>query len=135
MFDHRADDRVRRRTPAHVNARIDRQTRASVDDSAALGQDAIVARLQEIDREWDVDRALMLNFAILGSLTYELGRHRHWGWMVFFRIQQAFLGVHALVGWCPPLPVFRRLGFRTAKEIAAERALLMGRLAALRAPK
>ena len=31
---------------------------------------------------------------------------------------------HALQGWCPPLAVLRRLGFRTAKEINEERFAL-----------
>lgn len=28
---------------------------------------------------------------------------------------------HAVQGWCPPVPVFRRLGIRTAREIDLER--------------
>ena len=32
-----------------------------------------------------------------------------------------FLAQHALQGWCPPLPVLRKLGFRTQKEIQRER--------------
>jgi len=35
-----------------------------------------------------------------------------------------FLLQHAVQGWCPPLTVFRRLGFRTAGEIARERYAL-----------
>jgi len=131
IFDHRTNDRVRRRTSARVNERIDRRAQETVEDSAVLGREAMIARIAELDREWDIDRALMANFAILGGLTFELGRRRHRGWMALFRVQQAFLLVHALVGWCPPVPVFRRLGFRTAKEIAAERTALMARLAAL----
>ena len=33
----------------------------------------------------------------------------------------AFLFQHALQGWCPPVPVLRRLGFRTVYEIDRER--------------
>jgi len=36
----------------------------------------------------------------------------------------AFLLQHAVQGWCPPLPVFRRLGVRTADEINDERVAL-----------
>ena len=35
-----------------------------------------------------------------------------------------FLFQHAIQGWCPPLPVLRRLGFRTATEISEERIAL-----------
>ncbi|MFO7562647.1 MAG: hypothetical protein R6X02_08375 [Enhygromyxa sp.] len=86
-----------------------------------------MARLKELDREWSIDRALMANFAILGGVSSELGRRfRTWRW--FFRAQQGFLLMHAVVGWCPPLPVFRRFGVRTAKEIAAERTVLLEHL-------
>ena len=35
-----------------------------------------------------------------------------------------FLLQHALQGWCPPVPLFRHLGFRTASEIDQERTAL-----------
>ncbi len=35
-----------------------------------------------------------------------------------------FLFQHAVQGWCPPVPLFRRLGFRTAREIDHERYAL-----------
>lgn len=35
-----------------------------------------------------------------------------------------FLAQQALQGWCPPVPVFRRLGFRTRREIDAEKDAL-----------
>ena len=35
-----------------------------------------------------------------------------------------FLLQQALQGWCPPLPLLRRLGFRTAEEISQERNAL-----------
>jgi len=35
-----------------------------------------------------------------------------------------FLLQHALQGWCPPLPVLRRLGVRTQTEIELERYAL-----------
>jgi hypothetical protein len=35
-----------------------------------------------------------------------------------------FFGQHALQGWCPPIPVFRRLGVRTLREIERERYAL-----------
>ncbi len=35
-----------------------------------------------------------------------------------------FLLQHALQGWCPPLPIFRRLGVRTQSEIERVRHAL-----------
>ena len=134
VTDHRANDRVRRHTAPHVNDNLDRLADVSVERCASSGRDAIVARLGQLDREWDIDRALMVNFALLGGLTHELGE-RYTGWKHFFRAQMGFLLLHAVVGWCPPVVVFRRLGFRTAKEIAAERSELVARLADLPSPE
>jgi hypothetical protein len=126
-FDARTSDRVRAHTATHVNVRIDRLAKVSVEETARAGREAIVARLKELDAEWDVDRALFANFAVLGSIAHELGGRRP-GWKLFFRAQLGFLLMHAIVGWCPPLVVLRRLGFRTAREIAAERNALLARL-------
>jgi hypothetical protein len=37
------------------------------------------------------------------------------------RYDWLLLLMHALQGWCPPLPVIRKLGVRTAKEIFEEK--------------
>ena len=55
-------------------------------------------------------------------------------WLVLPGIVAAFLFQHAVQGWCPPLPLLRRLGFRTATEIGQERyalKALRGDLAAI----
>ena len=36
----------------------------------------------------------------------------------------AFLFQHAIQGWCPPLPILRRMGYRTMREIDIERTAL-----------
>lgn len=36
-----------------------------------------------------------------------------------------FPGQHALQGWCPPLPLFRKMGIRTRKEMDAEKYTLL----------
>lgn len=128
-------DRVRDHTAGTVNDRIDRATRAQIAESTALGRDAIVRRLTALDREWDVDRALMANLAVVGGAAFSVGllryastpplRPRRTGLLAFFGVQMTFMLVHAVVGWCPPLPVFRRLGFRTKGEIEGERHALL----------
>ncbi len=39
-------------------------------------------------------------------------------------IVAGFLLQHAVQGWCPPVPIFRRMGIRTAREIDSERYAL-----------
>jgi hypothetical protein len=128
-------DRVRDHTAPAVNERIDRLTRASIDDCSDQGRDALVRRLADLDHEWDIDRALMANFALVGGTAFSVGLARYAdtplleprrkGLLYFFGVQLAFLMVHAVAGWCPPAPVFRRLGFRTKGEIEAERHALL----------
>jgi hypothetical protein len=45
-------------------------------------------------------------------------------WLAVPLLVGGFLFQHALQGWCPPVPVLRRLGFRTAREIDIERVAL-----------
>ena len=136
-------DRVREHTAEVVNARIDQMTRANVDDTIRGGHAAIVRRLGDLDREWDIDRALFVNFAVLGGASFAtgIGRYvrrpvlglfgrRRKGFLAFFGAQLGFLLMHGLVGWCPPASLFRRLGFRTQREIESERRALWGALSA-----
>lgn len=46
-------------------------------------------------------------------------------WWLIGLAAQGFFLQHALQGWCPPLGLVRRLGFRTAHEIEAERHQLL----------
>lgn len=128
-------DRVREHTAPEVNEKIDRSTRASIDACLGQGREAVVRRIVELDAEWDIDRALMANFALAGGASFSLGLTRYAntplleprrkGMLYFFGAQLGFLLMHAVVGWCPPASVFRRLGFRTKGEIEAERHELL----------
>ena len=134
--EHLKTDRVRQHTAPTVNERIDRLTQASIDATVSAGPEAIARRLSELDQEWDVDRALMVNFAVAGATTFGVGLARYAasspfgprrkGFLVFFGAQLGFLLLHGLAGWCPPASVFRRLGFRTQREIETERFALLG---------
>ncbi len=59
---------------------------------------------------------------------FSFGRRRK-GWLYLFGAQLGFLMLHATMGWCPPVVVWRRLGVRTKPEIDVERALLLAALA------
>ena len=119
-------DRVRESTPDKVNREIDELTATYLMD-VGTEPHAIRKRLYELDREWHIDRALMAVFSVLGSFT----AHRAFKskpWRLLFWTQMGFLMHHAVRGWCPPVSVLRRIGFRTEKEIAAERTALEKRL-------
>jgi len=140
-FVEQRSDRVRDHSGQSSNRRIAERTSARVEQLITRGRDAVSRRLAELDHEWDIDRALMVNFAIAGGAAYATGLYRYaqrpWlgrrrkGWLYFFSAQLGFLLLHGTLGWCPPLPVLRRLGVRTKAEIEAERQALLRALPAL----
>lgn len=116
-------DRVRLRTSSQSIERIDSQTNANIEATINGGRDAVIARVQQLDREWHVDRVLMATFGLLGAASLLAPRSRIL--KSFLATQMGFLAAHAFIGWSPVLPLVRRLGFRTAREIAAERYALV----------
>lgn len=116
--------RVPEHTAAHVNQQIRRATEQRVGDCAAQGRAAIDRRLAQLHQESDIERTLEANAAAISLLGVTLGAAVDRRWFVVPGVVAAFLLQHALQGWCPPLPVFRRLGIRTRSEIEAERYAL-----------
>ncbi len=68
---------------------------------------------------------LETNAASVTLASFVLGAVANRKWFVLSAIAGCFLLQHAIEGWCPPLPVLRRLGFRTAHEIESERQQLL----------
>lgn len=116
--------RVADRTDADINARIRRQTEANVAYFAKGGAQGISERLRELDREWDVERLLEANAATIALTGLCLGSLVNRRWFLLPAVVGGFLLQHAVQGWCPPIPIFRRLGMRTQTEIEQERYAL-----------
>ncbi len=116
--------RVERNTPARVNQVIRARTDAELVRLEAGSDEAISQRLRELDEEWDVERLLQANASTLVVLGVLLGATVDRRFLALPAGVLTFLGQHALQGWCPPLPVLRRLGIRTQREIARERYAL-----------
>lgn len=114
--------RVAWNTCGKDNARIREKTLRSMERTMESGE--LDGALRRLDREWDTERVLETNAAALLLLSLGLGvvKNRRWLWLTGG--VAAFLLQHALQGWCPPLPILRALGVRTAGEIGAERAAL-----------
>lgn len=117
-------ERVLASSPESVNEAIRRSTETNIARAAAGGPAAIDARLRELDREWDIERTLEANAATLAATGGVLALAADRRWAIVPAIVGGFLLQHALQGWCPPVPVFRRLGVRTASEINRERMAL-----------
>jgi hypothetical protein len=116
-------DRVPRHTDQDLNERIIRKTEHNVD-RYAVAPTLIDNRLKELDREWDIERALEANAAAVSLIGLSLGRLVNRRWYILPAVVASFLLQHAVQGWCPPVGLFRRLGVRTQREIEEERYAL-----------
>ena len=116
-------ERVPAHTTEHVNERIRREAEERVRrlsrEPAAVGQ-----RLRELDAEWDIERAIEMNASALAFFGTAMGYFVHPYWLLLPALVTAFLFQHAVQGWCPPVPVLRRFGFRTVYEIEQEKQAL-----------
>jgi Protein of unknown function (DUF2892) len=118
------EDRVRRHGRSKSNEDILKETRERIAFYANRPQDEVEARLEELDREWDVERVLQVNAATLSLAGLLLGTRVDRRWLVLPGVVAGFLLQHGLSGWCPPVSLFRRLKLRTRKEIDAEKFAL-----------
>lgn len=116
--------RVPQNTDHQINEQIRQQTERSIACYAPQGRAAIDRRLAELDREWDIERTLEANASTLALVGLALGATVDRKWFLFPGVIAGFLLQHAVQGWCPPLPLFRRMGIRTAAEINYERYAL-----------
>jgi hypothetical protein len=112
--------RVEASTDADVNARNRQRLRENVARARLRGRAGIDARIAELQREWDTERALEANAAVVSLIGLGLGAFVDRRWFALPAVVATFLLQHAVQGWCPPLPVMRRLGVRTASEINDE---------------
>ncbi len=117
-------DRVSSQTADEVNKFIRQQTEHRIECCRRAGRAAIERRLHELDEEWDIERTLEANAATASLVGLLLGATIDRRWFAFPAVVSGFLLLHSLQGWCPPLPIFRRLGVRTASEISFERNAL-----------
>jgi hypothetical protein len=113
-------DRVRRNTAADVNGRIDAATCRNIRQFAQEPRALIDRRIDDLQGEWDIERLLAANASTLALTGVVLGVTVNRRWLLLSGTVLGFLLMHAIQGWCPPIPVLRRLGVRTRSEIDRE---------------
>lgn len=84
----------------------------------------IERRLRELDAEWDIERAIEMNASALAFAGVAGAALHDKRWLILPALITGFLFQHAIQGWCPPVPVLRKMGFRTVYEIEQERYAL-----------
>lgn len=113
-------ERVARHTSPPVQQRIETQARRRVHRLAGAPPHDLTRRIENLEREWDIERVLETNAATVSLVGLALGALVDRRWFALPTVVAGFLLQHAIQGWCPPLPLFRRLGVRTAREINDE---------------
>lgn len=116
--------RVERRT-RHQRQRVLRERDdARITSYESATPDEITRRLCDLDREWEIERVLQANAGTLALVGTLLGLARDRRFLLVPTVVFGFFLQHGLQGWCPPIPLFRRLGVRTSREIERERYAL-----------
>jgi hypothetical protein len=121
---HDETDRVRAHTSDEVNAQLDKEARRCVQQFADREREDINRHIDELSREWDTERYLQVNASVLALSGTVLGAVVSRKFFLLPAVVFGFFFQHAVQGWCPPLPVFRKLGVRTRKEINREKYAL-----------
>ncbi len=117
-------DRVRANTVPAINRRIDEQIERNIRHYSGQTKEEIYRRIHDLDQEWDIERVLETmasSFSLTGIVLGSIVDKR---WFLLPTIGLSFLFLHAIHGWCPPLPILRGLSIRTREEIDRERYAL-----------
>lgn len=116
--------RVIEHSPPHVNRKIQEETLRSIEYHRKHPNE-VSHRVQQLDKEWNIERVLEANAVtlILAGLGLGLGVNRKF--LVLPTAVSVLLLQYAWQGWCPPISLLRRRGWRTQEEIETERMALL----------
>jgi len=117
-------ERVRRYTDAEQLQRIDDEIEQSIRYHSTQSNEVITRRVQKLDQEWSMERWLGTNASAVALSGALLGLTVNRKWLVLSALASGFLFQHAIKGWCPPVPVLRKMGVRTRNEIDREKYAL-----------
>jgi|SRR5687767_980948 len=104
---------------ANGRSRASSETEALQPDHTHIDE-----RLQELNKEWDVERSIQLNAAILAIAGTALGILVNKRWFALPVLAATFMAQHSVQGWSPMVFLFKRFGFRDKQEISRERYAL-----------
>jgi len=113
-------ERVGRYSRPEMLADIQKQIERNVAYYASQTGEVIAERIEELNREWSIERCLQANIAGVGLVGGVLGLAGRKKWALLVLGAFGILLHHALQGWDTPIPFLRRLGLRSRKEIDQE---------------
>jgi hypothetical protein len=113
-------DAVRASTKPKVQRKIDKSIREQIIHFASQPKESITRRIHELENEWDIERVLEANAAGIGLASLLWGITVNKKCLAVTATVLSFLLLHSTQGWCPPVPLLRRMGVRTRREIDRE---------------
>ncbi|GAB4225976.1 MAG: DUF2892 domain-containing protein [Chlamydiales bacterium] len=120
-MENQEHDRVRCSTSENQNQKIDATILITLENYKEKNREEINSRIEKLEKEWSIERWLELNASILAFIGVLLGAFLNIWWLLLPSIVLPFLSLHAIQGWCPPVPVLRALKVRTRREIDWEK--------------
>lgn len=117
-------DKVKKATPSSINEKIESRTWQRVSEYEDKSDFEISARINELNKEWDIERYLGVNMSTLALIGVALTYFVHMNWVILPAVVLLFFFQHSIHDWCPPLPILRLFKIRTSKEIEQEKYAL-----------
>lgn len=97
------------------------EAQTPLHEYAHKGKKVISERLTELNSEWDVERTLLLNAAVISLTGAFLGAFVNKKWFILSAVAGFVMAEEAITGWSPPSAIMKKLGKRTREEIQRER--------------
>lgn len=116
--------RVELSTKHNINKKIREDTVKNVVKYSSLNKQDAASRIEKLNREWDTERILEANASLGILITIFLGFAFSRLWFYISALIAFYLLQHAIQGWCPPVPIIRKLGVRTMSEIHNEKTAI-----------
>ena len=117
-------DRVRENTADEINRHLDRRAEDRVRGYADASRADITRRIEELEYEWSIERVIEAEAPVMGLTGLALGVSVNRKFLALPAFVASMVLLHAVQGWYPLLPVFRRMGFRSRQEIDREKFAL-----------
>jgi hypothetical protein len=117
-------ERVANNTSEEYRQQFEQQLRQNISRYMHADRQTIDRRIEELDREWNLERAIELEAPSMIALGVVLGltHNRKWFGLSVFAASMVIL--HNTQGWYPLLRVFQRMGMRSQNDIEQERQAL-----------
>ena len=116
--------RLAAHTCPEVNDMIRSRTLETLSRMEDAGEPELTARIEALNKEWDMDRCTEAKAALCILGCSLLGASKSKFWSLMSMVSAGFLLHYALFGWCPSAPIMRKMGIRTAEEISLEKYVL-----------